>query len=415
MNNKIQRIESYDIGVNHKFYPILDNLSFKTKNLYNYANYLIRQEFINNHNWIRYNQLANELINQADYKALPSQTSQQTLRLLDKNWVLFFKSIKRWVNHPDKFKGRPKLPNYKDKMGRSIIIFTNQQCKLKEGYIQFPEIFNGLKIKTTVDNLSQVRIIPCGKHYKMEAVYKKDIAELKPDNNQVASIDMGLNNFATITNNIGLQPIVINGKQIKSMNQYYNKVVSQTQPMLKRVFKKNWCNELQRFTDKHNNKMNDYIHKASRFVINYCLDHNLNTLVIGKNEGWKQGINIGKVNNQKFVNIPFATFIDKLRYKCEDIGLNFVATEESYTSKASILDNDELPKDYKENSDYKFSGKRIKRGLYQSKNGTLINADCNGSYNIMRKVFPKALKADRIVGVGLHPVRVNILTENSLC
>jgi len=417
MNNKTsktQRVESHLIGINHELYPVLDDLSFKCKNLYNYANYLIRQEFIFNGNWIRYQQL-DAMLNkdQSDYKALPSQCAQQTLRLLDKNWVSFFKSIKEWTRHPDKYQGRPKLPKYKaKKSGRSIVTFTNQQCKLKDGFIQFPRIFKGFKLKTKVDNVQQVRIIPLGKCYKLEVIYNVKQVEPKQFNYRICAIDLGLENFATLTNNVGLKPAVIKGGILKSVNQYYNKVLSDKQSTLKKIHNKDWSNELDRFTRRRNNKIQDLLHKYSRQVINYCLGNDINTIVIGHNKEWKQDINIGKVNNQKFVSIPFSSFIQKLEYKCQDVGISFIQTEESYTSKASFLDMDELPKEHVEGLKPEFSGKRIKRGLYRSKDGILINADVNGSYNIGRKVFPKEFKSDGIVGVGLHPVRLQSLTKS---
>jgi putative transposase len=413
--NLNQRIESHDIGKGHELYPMLDDLSFKAKNLYNYANYLIRQEFIFNKKWLRYRELDAILNkNQTDYKALLGQTSQQILRLLDKNWVSFFKAIKDWSRHSDKYQGRPKLPKYKaKKLGRSIVIFTNQQCKLVDGFIQFPKIFNGFKLKTNVPNIQQLRVIPCGSFYKLEVIYNVVKVPKKVFNYRICAIDLGLENFATLTNNVRLKPAVIKGGILKSINQYYNKVKSEKQSTLKTTNKKDWSNELERFTRKRNNKINYWLHIYSKKVVQYCLENEFNTLVIGHNNEWKQEINIGKINNQKFVGIPFSSFIQKMDYKCEDVGIDFIETTESYTSKASYLDSDPIPKEYDENLHPEFSGKRIKRGLYRSKDGTIINADVNGSYNIGRKVFPNEFKkSEGIVGVGLHPVRLNCLTKS---
>jgi len=412
--NLDKRIESHQIGKGHELYPLLDDLSFKAKNLYNYANYLIRQEFIFNHKWLRYNEL-NEILCevQYDYKALMAQTSQQILQLLDKNWVSFFKVIKQWIKNPEKYQGKPNLPKYKaKKSGRFIVIFTNQQCKSKDGFIQFPKIFNGFKLKTNVTNLQQVRVIPCGSFYKLEVVYNVEKVEKKPFNCRICAIDLGLENFATLTNNVGVLPTVIKGGILKSINQYYNKVLSEKQSTLKIENKKDWSNELGRFTRKRNNKINYWFHVYSKKVVQYCLENEFNTLVIGHNNEQKQNINIGHKNNQEFVSIPFTSFIQKLSYKCEDVGIDFIQTTESYTSKASYLDNDFIPKEYDENLKPEFSGKRIKRGLYKSKDGILINSDVNGSYNIGRKVFPNEFKIyEGIVGVGLHPVRLNCLTN----
>jgi len=418
MKDKInfnQRIESYQIGKKHELYPRVDSLSFKCKNLYNYANYLIRQEFINNGNWIRCNELRTILHKeQFDYKALLSQTAYQVLLVLDNNWISFFRSIKDWMKHKSKYLGKPKLPKYKAKNGRSIVVFSNQQCLVRNGFITFPRIFGGFKLKTNISSLQQIRIIPCGRHYKLEVVYNVEKVEKKPFNYRIASIDLGLDNFVTMTNNIGLKPVVINGKIIKSMNQYYNKVLSEKKSTLKKIHDKDWSNELDRFTWKRNNKIQDYLHKRSREIVDYLIENEINTLVVGNNKEWKQNINIGYKNNQEFVQIPYASFIQKLRYKCEDVGIDFIETEESYTSKASFIDNDELPKEHTEGLKPVFSGKRISRGLYKSKEGILINADVNGSYNIGRKVFPKEYQFEGIVGVGLYPVRLNCLT-NGVC
>jgi putative transposase len=409
-----KRIESHQIGKGHELYPILDDLSFKCKNLYNYANYLIRQEFINNGNWIRYNSLNKTLYkDQPDYKALPAQTSQQTLKLLDKNWGSFFKSIKDWSKHPEKYNGRPKLPDYKaKKTGRSVVVFTNQQCHLKDGFITFPKIFDSYKLKTKVPNIQQISIVPCGSFYKLEVVYNVVKVDKKPFNYRICAIDLGLENFATLTNNVGLKPAVIKGGTLKSINQYYNKVLSEKKSTLKKENDKDWSNELERFTRKRNNKIGYWMHVYSKKVVEYCLENEFNTLVIGKNKDWKREINIGHVNNQKFVGIPYESFIQKLTYKCEDVGIDFLQTEESYTSKASFIDNDELPKEHVEGLETNFSGRRIKRGLYKSKDGILINSDVNGSYNIGRKVFPEDFKSDGVVGVGLHPVRLRSLTKD---
>ncbi len=411
--NKPHRSECHQINIAHPYYKTIDELCYKSKNLYNYTNYIIRQEFINNGIWLRYNYLAHFLKSHEPYKALPIQSSQQIIKMLDKNWASFFKNIKDFKNNPEKYQGnRPKIPHYKGKNGRFIIVM-NQRFKLKDDFIIFPRRYNGLTIKTNVSKVKYVRIIPMGKCYKMEVNYDVVIPKLKDDNGKYASIDLGINNFATITNNIGLKPIVINGKIIKSINQYYNKMLSSKQSSLKKLNDKHWSNELDRFTLKRHNKINDYMHKASRFVIDYCIKNKINTLIIGYNMNWKDKVNLGKKNNQSFIFIPFTSFIKQLDYKCQDAGIKLIITEESYTSKASFLDKDEIPTSYNNKINPVFSGKRIKRGLYLSKYGILINSDVNGSYNIMRNVFPNVFKTNEIVGVGLHPTRTNILVKNN--
>lgn len=377
-----------------------DDLCFKSKNLYNYANYIVRQEFISNNEWIRYNSLDKMLKQEDVYKELPSQTSQQILRLLDKNWKSFFKAIKDWSKNKEKYLGKPKFPKYKKKNGRNVVIFTNQQCKIKDGYIKFPK--TDLKLKTKVINgLQQVRIVPRGSIYVIEVVYKKEVPDVIRQENRVVGIDLGLDNFVTMVNNIGETPFVINGRGIKSINQYYNKQKAYFQSILKKQNGLDWSKKLEKITLKRNNKIKDFMHKASRYVVNWCVEHNIDTIIIGKNDNWKQEIDLGKRLNQAFVQIPYDMFIEQLQYKCEEVGIKVVLTEESYTSGTSFLDG-EAP--IKENYD---KNRRIKRGLFKSNKGILINADVNGAYNIMRKVFPKAF-ADGIEGVGLHPVKLNV-------
>ncbi|QXJ37211.1 putative transposase [Parageobacillus caldoxylosilyticus] len=396
----ITRVEQHQIKQTHLLWKMCDDLCFKSKNLYNYANYIVRQEFINNNEWIRYNSLDKMLKHEEVYKELPSQTSQQILRLLDRNWKSFFQAIKDWSKNKEKYLGKPKLPKYKKKNGRNIVIFTNQQCKIKDGYIKFPK--TDLKLKTKVtEGLQQVRIVPKGSIYIIEVVYKKEIPDIIRESNRVVGIDLGLDNFVTMVNNIGETPIVINGKGIKSINQYYNKQLSYFKSILKKQNGLDRSKRLEKLTLKRNNKIKDFMHKASRYVVNWCVKHNIDTVIIGKNDNWKQEINLGKRLNQSFVQIPYDMFIHQLQYKCEEVGIKIVLTDELYTSGTSFLDGEAPTKENYNKS------RRIKRGLFRSNKGILINADVNGAYQIIKKVSPNAF-ANGVEGVGLHPVKLNV-------
>ena len=299
------------------------------------------------------------------------------------------------------------MPKYKNKDGRFTLVIDNIKSHIENDYIRFswkPLRLLNNKFKTkTRGRLIQVRFIPRGSDYIMEVVYEVEVPEMKEKEvNNIIGIDLGVSNFATMGNNIGIKPIIINGKIAKSINQYYNKKKARLSSELKLKHDKRWSNHLQRLTTKRNNKMDDFIHKSSRYIINYCLQNNINIVIIGRNEEWKQKSNIGRQNNQNFTSIPHDLFIQKLQYKCEDCGIKFIITEENYTSKASFLDKDNMTKDTI------FKGKRIKRGLYRSKDKTLINADLNAAYNIIRKVVPE-FNYDGIEGVGLHPVRINTI------
>ncbi|WP_039763642.1 MULTISPECIES: RNA-guided endonuclease InsQ/TnpB family protein [unclassified Caldicellulosiruptor] len=394
----VKRVERIQIKRNHELWRYCDEICFAAKNLYNYANYITRQEFIKNNKWVRYKELNRILKEHETYKNLPAQTAQQTLRLLDRNWKSFFRAMEEWRRDSSKFNGRPKLPKYKKKDGKAISVFTNQQCKIKDGYLTFPK--TDLRLKTRVaGNLREVRIIPKGCVYVVEIVYEKEIAEIKRLPKRIAGIDLGLNNFVTLVNNIGIKPIVINGRVIKSINQYFNKKRAE---FMSYVGNRGISRRIEKLTLKRNNKIKDFMHKTSRFIVNWCKENNIDTLVIGYNSGWKQEIELGKVNNQNFVSIPFYDFVNMLKYKCEEEeGINFIVVEESYTSGCSFLDREEINK-----TSYN-PQRRIKRGLFKSNKGILINADVNSAYNIIRKVFPEAF-AEGIEGVGLHPVRLNI-------
>ena len=471
----LNRVERHFISKNHELFTLIDDLSFKSKNLYNLANYYIRQTYIitsklkkgeeinseqlvlltwinskvdafntykkNNlrkrqkkaeaalknkslsdeskekntkivakeyktfsyfgieHKYLGYDFLEFIMKDTDAYNALMAQVSQQILRLIDNNWHSFFEAVKDYKINPAKYKGMPKLPKYKHKTkGRFNILFTNQGVVQMKGYIKMPKCLKQYKLNSKMQGkLQQVRIKPVFGQYLLEVVYRKNFKVKNSEELQskrICSIDLGIDNFATIVNNIGLEPIIIKGNSIKSANQYYNKRKAELQSKLEFItinskegpkkVQSSTSTRINRFTLKRNNIIDDFMHKASRFIVNYCIKNNIDTLVVGKNKSWKQKCNLGKTNNQNFVQIPFNSFIEKLRYKCQEVGIKFIVLEESYTSRSSFIDNDELPV-YGEGADYSFSGKRIYRGLYRTRGGHLINADINAAYNILRK------------------------------
>lgn len=403
-----KRVEKHFIKSSNPFFDMLMDFCHKSKNLYNHANYIIRQEFVSNGKWIGYAELDKILkadTEYNDYAEMPTaQSAQQTLRLVDKNWKSFFKSIKDWSKHKGKYLGRPKLPKYLKKSSRYILILTNQNCKIKNGYVHFPKVFKDFTIspkfleREDYKSFQQVRIIPHKNKLVVELVYEINSCERKTDNNRYIGIDIGVNNLATVANNIGETAFIINGRPLKSINQFYNKQTSHYGEICKRMNDKDYSERMDRLTEKRNAKVDDYLHKASRKIINYCIDNQINTIVIGKNKEWKQKTSMGKKNNQNFVQIPFAKFIEMIQYKAEEQGIAVIMTEESYTSGTSFIDNEQP---VKENYD---KSRRIKRGLFKSNNGILINADLNGAYQIIKKAV--SIKWDR--GCALHPFVVNI-------
>ena len=408
----VSRCEKHIIKKNNIYYNILDGFCFQAKNLYNHANYIIRNEFCNTNKWIRFSELDKILkldIEYPDYREMPTaQSAQQLLRNLDSSWSSFFKSIKDWGKHKEKYNGRPKLPKYKEKNGRCILTLTNQNVRLKDNVLKFPKKFNGFEVRPRfikLDNFKsfqQIRFIPHKEFITVECIYNIEVPDDPfQDNERYLSVDIGLDNLATITTNVGLKPIIINGKGLKSINKYYNKQISHYREIAKRINNLYTTRLMNRITFKRNNRINDYLHKASKFIIDYALSNNINTIVVGKNKDWKRNSKMNKVVNQSFVGIPHQKLLNMIKYKAENIGINYIETEESYTSGTSFLDN-ELPTE-----DFYNKSRRKYRGLFVSNDGIQINADVNAAFQILKKVFPNAYsKWDR--GCALHPVVVNM-------
>ena len=408
----VQLVEKHMIKKNHSYYDMFCEFTHQSKNLYNHANYLVRQKFLETDKWLRYQQLDKLLkqdLDYPDYANMPSaQSAQQTLRLLDANWKSFFKSIKDWSKNKDKYSGRPKLPKYKPKDGQMVLVVTNQQVKQKGNQLRFPKSFGGFTVTprcVTLPNfekLSEVRIVPCNQVFCVEIVYSIFVEDtVLRDNGRIMSIDLGLDNLATVVTNTGLQPILVNGKGLKSVNQYYNKRKAYYQRIAKQMNGKNYTNRLHQLTRKRNFKIEDALHKISRFIVNIALENDITTIVIGDNKNWKQSISLGKQTNQSFVTIPHQKLIEQIVYKAQLQGIRVICSEESYTSGTSFLDGESSVKEFYNKK------RRVHRGLFRSNQGVFINADVNAGYQIMKKVFPNAF-ADGIEGVVLHPVRVAI-------
>lgn len=377
----------------------LDMICFKSKNLYNRALYLVRQHYFETKNYINWVGINRMMVDSrdVDYYSLPCKVANQVLMSLDKNFMSFFASMKK--KKDNKYDKPVRIPRYLDKQGRNIAIFNKQTVSktyLRKGLIKLYSLNILIPTKVTESNIVEVRILPRNNHHIVEVIYKVEEKESKPDNGRYASIDLGLNNLATISSNV-VKPFIVNGKPLKSINQYYNKEVARLQSLLKNNRKTS--KRIHSITLKRNNKIKDYLHKSSKTIVNFLVSNNISTLVIGYNEEWKQNINLGRRNNQSFVGIPFYTFIKQLEYKCKLEGINVIFTEESYTSKCSFLDSEPLRK----HSTYK--GKRIKRGLFRSAKGKLINADLNGSLNILRKVIGEFQYPIEVCGT---PLRVTI-------
>ena len=393
----------------HRFAKI-DELAFKSKNLYNAANYVIRQSFIYGWGYVNYNEMNRLMKSHEAYKALPAKVSQQILMVLDNNWKSFFEAVKAYKADSSKFTGHPKLPKYKDKVkGRNLLVYTIQAIsskQLRSGIIKLSGTELSIKTKVNTDRICQVRLVPKCDSYVVEVIYNEPESTTK-DNDFVAGIDLGLNNLVALTSNQpGFIPLLINGRPLKSINQFYNKRKSHLQSRLKGSRKTS--SRIQRLTRCRNQKVDNYLHHASRMIIDILVAQQIGTLVVGKNAQWKTDINLGKQTNQNFVNIPHARLIDMLEYKAFLVGMKVIVQEESYTSRANFLGLDPIPVYGKTEAEPVFTGKRIKRGLYKTSTGELINSDVNGAYNILRKAIPNAF-SDGIGSCVVQPRRVNPL------
>ena len=384
-------VERHVIKKSNPYYKELDDASFSAKNLYNSILYIWRQSFVKQEK-ITNAEIYSKIKKTKEFKSLPQNVSAQIFLQFTKEINAFFKAIKSFYKNPSKFNGKPKLPKYKDSIkGRYLLIYNSRVLPVKyfrrDGMVRFTGL--NLQISTKIKP-KQARIIPRNNEFIVEFVYERP-EKNKIVSNNYAGLDLGVNNLGVLSFNTE-RGIIINGKPLKSINQFFNK----RKASLQKKSNKKTSNKIIKLTNKRNKKVKDYLHKASRFIVNQLVSKNVSTLVVGKNKMWKQDIKIGKRNNQNFVNIPHAEFIGMIKYKCELEGISVIITEESYTSKCSFIDFEKIKR-------HKiFSGKREKRGLFISKGGKKINADLNGSLNILRKVFPNCF-TNGIEGLLVSP------------
>lgn len=423
-------VEKHIISPEHELFKEIDNLCFLSKNLYNKANYIVRQEFIGTSkekeegkreyaNYLNYHHIRKELIKDENYIALPRKVSNHVLMTLDKNWKGFFASIKDWSKNKGKYKGKPSIPKYKHKTkGRFTLDYelgAISKKELRDGRIKL----SGTNICVPFINkdngrLVGARIVPLSTgYYKIEVIYER---KEKKENNIgkfYLGVDLGINNLATLTSDkVGFQPQLVNGRIVKSINQFYNKRLASLKSQLPdKVYT---SRKIRRMTEKRMRKIEHYFHQVSNFIVNTCLENEIGTIVIGHNDGWKDEANMGDKNNQNFVQIPFSLLISQIKYKGQLNGLIVDLSEESYTSKASFTSLDPIPTYKKgEEQNYEFSGYRKTRGSYKDKkSGKTINADVNGSYNIIRKVAPTAF-ANGVEGFAVIPKKVKFLENKS--
>ena len=376
-----------------KEFKNLKYLCHIAKNLKNQAIYNVRQHYFKNKKYLSYNENYKMLKDSENYKKLNSNMAQQILKEVDESFKSFFALLKLAKN--DQYNGKIKLPNYLDKDGFTTLIIGF--IRLKDDMLivpysnSFKKIHQEVKVKLSSvlkdKKIKEIRIIPQqhSRYFEIQYTYEVEEVQRKLNKENVLGIDLGIDNLCTCVTNTGAS-FIIDGRKLKSTNQYYNKINAKLQSIKDKQKIEHTTLRQKRITRKRNNRINDYLSKSARTIVNYCLNNDIGKLVLGYNEDFQRNSNIGSINNQNFVNIPYGKLRDKLVYLCKLYGIEFKLQEESYTSKASFFDGDEIPIYDKENlQEYIFSGKRIKRGLYQTSTGKLINADCNGALNILRK------------------------------
>ena len=378
-------------------YNILRELCKISKNLTNQAIYNIRQYYFQEKQYLRYESNYHEMKYLENYKLLNADISQKTLKNVDQMFKSFFALIKLAKQGKYNFK-HIRLPNYLPKNSYSNLIIG--QVRIKDDNILMIPYSNTFKKKYKVNRINikipqvlenkeikQIQIIPKfnARFFEIQYTYEIQEENIKLNTNNALAIDLGVNNLCTCITNTG-KSFIIDGKKLKSINQFFNKQNAKLRSIKDKQNILRQTKQQYLISRKRKNRIDDYINKTCRYVINYCLSNNIGTLVVGYNQSFQCKANLGKRNNQIFTQLPFGKIREKLEYLCKRYNINYILQEESYTSKASFFDNDELPIYNADNPQtYEFSGKRIKRGLYQTKNNYLFNADCNGALNILRK------------------------------
>ena len=383
MSDKIILCERHLIKSTHQFYDECGKLTFLAKNLYNATLYYQRDSFFNKDFKSYYD--VNRVFthsNQKDYRALPAKASKQVQMLVDKSFKSYFALVKKKANGD--YSNGVRIPKYLGKTGgRCVVPYPKDALSLKnEGFVKFSKTNIIIKTKLSRKDIKAARIVPKGNHFVIEILYKAMMKPLKSDKpKRMAFVDPGLNNLMAVTSNC-FNPLIFNGKPLKAINQLSNKNIAELKGKLSARGLRN-SSLLQSAYSKRSRRLTDLLHKITTELVNQLDSHNIDTVIFGHNIGQKQDINLGKVTNQNFVQIPFTQLMKQLEYKCELRGIRFIVTEESYTSKCSFIDEEEI----KKHSSYQ--GKRVKRGLFEASNGKLINADVNGSLNIGRKYLTK--------------------------
>ena len=399
-------------------YNSIKELCHIAKNLTNQAIYNVRQYYFVESEYLNYEKNYFLLKNSDNYKMLNSNMAQQILKEVDSSFKSFFELLKLAKKGKYAFKDC-KLPHYLPKNGYTTLVIGFVRLKGNKLILPFSNIYKKTHkaIEITIPpvlldkKVKEIRIIPKSnaRFFEIQYIYKAECIQRNLNKNNVLALDLGINNLVTAVSSKG-KSFIIDGRKLKSINQWYNKENARLQSIKdKQHLGKPPTNRQNVITHNRNNKVNDYMNKVARKIINYCILNDIGTLVVGYNETFQRNSNIGKANNQNFVNIPYGKLREKLEYLCKLNGITYVKQEESYTSKASFWDKDEIPVYNDDNpKSYWFSGKRIHRGMYQCANGKRINADVNGALNILRKSSVVDLTVLYSRGEVDTPVRIRV-------
>lgn len=390
-SKKVMGVQQCLLSPDKDLKSILEYLCGESNKLHNCAVYYARQMWFKARKFVTGFDLVNEMNRNPHFRAMASEVSVQTCLAVGESIRSFAALLKKSIN--GELEQKPRFPGYRNP-GFQLIAFPKRALKLVDGKIRLPlglqvkawfglkEFFLPMPSNLTFGELKEVRILPRNRCFYVEYVYPISQVQVEVDPLKVLGLDHGLNNWLTGVSNVGTS-LIIDGKHLKSKNQWYNKTVARLMDEKPNGF---WSNRLAKITEKRNRVMRDATNKAARKVIDHCLENEIGTVVFGWNKGQKDGANMGKKNNQKFVQIPTARLKTRIQQLCERFGIQFVETEESYTSKASFVDSDFLPKYREKPEGWESSGRRVKRGLYRTGNNQYINCDCNGAANIIRKV-----------------------------
>ena len=398
-------------------YLILRELCHSAKNLYNQAVYNIRQYYFDEGKYLNYVENNKLLKSSENYKILNSNMAQQILKEVDGAFKSFFRLLK--LKSKGEYKEKVKLPKYLPKNSFTTLVVGFVRLNENTFILPYSQSYkkNHRPIKINIPpllldkNIKEIRIIPKfnARFFEIQYTYQVENEQRNLDKNNALAIDLGVNNLATCVTNRG-KSFIVDGKKLKSINQWFNKYNAKLQSIKdKQGYGKTLTMKQKYIWNKRNNRVNDYLSKSARIIINYCLENNIGTLVCGYNNDFQRNSDIGKKNNQNFVNIPFSKLQSKLEYLCEFYGIKYVDQEESYTSKASFFDMDIIP-EYKEkdNIEYSFSGKRVRRGMYKTLKGYILNADVNGALNILKKSKVVDLEVLYHRGEVDTPVRIRV-------